>query len=423
MKLVSATLLLLLLRGFSFAQNNALVLNGAFVAMNGGTSATPVYLVVNQSNALGITRPGGGHIISEADYDLVKWNQGAASGSYVYTFGYSTTDYLPFTFNKTGGNANLAVSTQATGAPNTPLPNTVTNMLPSGPVSDASNMAVDRFWRLQVENGVTAPSGDLTFSYRGSENTIAGISCPSNILTAQYWDVSTSTWITPVLGPGSACATSGVGSAQANSVAVLTTTSSQPFVLVKNVNPLPVELLSFAAGCESQEVLAEWATASEINNNYFTVERSGDALNYSAAGRVKGAGNSSAINHYSFTDAEPLSGTSYYRLKQTDYDGKYKYYGPIAVSCASPGEWQLLLQNVPLAGELLGTLYAPEDGQVQLAIYDLQGRAVAVTQRQVVNGSNPLRVDLSSISSGLYFVSISSPAAAAPTLVKKFVKE
>src|ERR1051326_3553894 len=123
-----------------FSQNNALVLNGGFVTLSGGTSSTPIYLVINQTSTSGITRTGG-HIISESDYNFVKWNAGSTNGSYVYPFGYSTTDYIPFTFNKTSGNANVVVSTYETGNPNTPLPNTVTNMNPSGPASDASNMA------------------------------------------------------------------------------------------------------------------------------------------------------------------------------------------------------------------------------------------------------------------------------------------
>ena len=160
MKVLQLFLFSFFLSIFSFSQNNALVLNGAYVKLNGGTSATPVYLVVNQPNVLGITRTSG-HIISESEYNFVKWNEGSATGSYVYPFGYSTTDYLPFTFNKTAGDANLAVSSYATAASdNLPLANTIANMNPSGPVSDASDMVVDRWWRLQVENGVSAPAAD-----------------------------------------------------------------------------------------------------------------------------------------------------------------------------------------------------------------------------------------------------------------------
>jgi len=98
-----------------------------------------------------------------------------------------------------------------------------------------------------VENGTTAPSANLTFSYRGTENTIAGISCPGDVLVSQYWNGAS--WIgVPALNPGSSCVTSGSGSVQANSVSVFTTASSQPFILVKNSNPLSVESFSSPGG-------------------------------------------------------------------------------------------------------------------------------------------------------------------------------
>src|ERR1035437_7004505 len=260
----------------SFSQNNALVLNGAYIMLNGGT--------------VGIVR-NSGHIISEGDYNFVKWDMGAAAGSYQYPFGYSTTDYLPFTFNKTGGNANLAMSTYypTGGTNNTPLANTVTNMNPSGPVSDASNMVVDRWWRMQVENGTIAPTANLTFSYRGSENTIAGISCPTDIITAEYWNGSM--WVGPGMLPGTGCTSAGTGTTQANGVSVFTTNSSQPFVLTKKTNILPIEIIKFSSICDDGQVIVQWTTASEQNNDFFTVERSPDAVKYISIGIVSGSGN------------------------------------------------------------------------------------------------------------------------------------
>ena len=89
--------------------------------------------------------------------------------------------------------------------------------------------------------------------------------------------------------------------------------------------PLPIQLTSFDPSILSNAVQLQWTTASEINNDFFTIERSTDANNWNAIGVVKGAGNSSNNIDYSWMDNTPVSGDSYYRLKQTDFDGKSTY--------------------------------------------------------------------------------------------------
>ena len=96
-------------------------------------------------------------------------------------------------------------------------------------------------------------------------------------------------------------------------------------------NPLPVELASFSALLENKNVNITWTTQSEINNDYFTLERSKNNINYETIAVVDGAGNSTQAHGYSYVDRNPYSGTSYYRLKQTDYDGHYVYFHPVSV--------------------------------------------------------------------------------------------
>jgi hypothetical protein len=72
-------------------------------------------------------------------------------------------------------------------------------------------------------------------------------------------------------------------------------------------------------------VLLEWSTASEENNDYFTIERSFNGVSWVAIGKVNGAGTTTVENFYSFEDKKPVEGISYYRLKQTDYNGEYSY--------------------------------------------------------------------------------------------------
>ncbi|MBI2270656.1 MAG: T9SS type A sorting domain-containing protein [Bacteroidetes bacterium] len=95
---------------------------------------------------------------------------------------------------------------------------------------------------------------------------------------------------------------------------------------------LPVEWLYFNALHNVDEVRIEWATASETNNNYFTLERSGDGILFDGIATITGAGTSSKRINYYTSDKNPLAGISYYRLKQTDFDGKFTYSEIVSVN-------------------------------------------------------------------------------------------
>lgn len=209
----------------SFAQNNALVLNGAYMILDGGTPATNIYLVVDQSNPLGIVRLGGGHINSEGQYNIVKWNAGTSTGAYTFPFGVgaNAADYIPFTFNKTtAASSDISMSTWTTNAQNMPHPSVsnvaaVSNMIG---VPDSVQNAIDRFWDIQSSASVTA---DLTFSYRGSENTTL---VPSDPFKAQHWNGTS--W-DPQTGTGNAGVTTGIGTVGP----VLAQTTFSPWTLTR----------------------------------------------------------------------------------------------------------------------------------------------------------------------------------------------
>lgn len=140
-------------------------------------------------------------------------------------------------------------------------------------------------------------------------------------------------------------------------------------------NPLPIELLSFTAKYQDGIVLLNWATGSEINNDYFTLERSRDALNAEIIGFVDGAGNSSRTLHYQFVDRDPLPGISYYRLKQTDYDGSFEYSQWMAVQVDGiGGRLQALAISQPQG--LLLRIFTPTERQLQIQLADIYGRIV-----------------------------------------------
>lgn len=96
---------------------------------------------------------------------------------------------------------------------------------------------------------------------------------------------------------------------------------------------LPIKLMSFTASLKDKtKVELSWITAAELNNDFFTVERSINGLNFTAIATVKGAGNSSVRRSYSATDSHPPQGAGYYRLRQTDFNGEYTFSQIVAIN-------------------------------------------------------------------------------------------
>ena len=125
-------------------------------------------------------------------------------------------------------------------------------------------------------------------------------------------------------------------------------------------------------------------------------------------------------------DEVPYSIT-YYRLKQTDYDGKYEYFGPISISINAEDiyQWQLFLLGTPASDELKIKLSLPDNfssgnsSQPNLEIIDLQGRILKLENLSVISGINYLQIDLSDVSVGMYFIRIYNNNK---SLQEKFVK-
>jgi hypothetical protein len=102
-----------------------------------------------------------------------------------------------------------------------------------------------------------------------------------------------------------------------------------------NTNPLPITLLSFTAVPDGNRVKLDWVTATEENNDYFTIEKSKNGIDWAEVLQKSGAGNSNTNIAYYDYDNDPYAGTSYYRLKQTDFNGQFKYSDMVPVEFAS----------------------------------------------------------------------------------------
>jgi hypothetical protein len=130
-------------------------------------------------------------------------------------------------------------------------------------------------------------------------------------------------------------------------------------------NPLPIQLLTFTAEPVGDQVHCAWTTASESNNAFFTVERSRDAWGYDPVGTVPGAGESQATLHYGFIDPEPFEGLSYYRLRQTDFDGLSTVSDAVPVLFQPPVDLRVAVDG-RVFGNVAGSLLRVWDGTGRL---------------------------------------------------------
>jgi hypothetical protein len=173
-------------------------------------------------------------------------------------------------------------------------------------------------------------------------------------------------------------------------------------------NPLPVELINFTSVINGREIILVWNTATEINNFGFDIERNIAQKGWEKIGFVKGNGNSSIPQKFSFTDLLRSATSLSYRLKQIDYDGNYKYSKEINIELGDvpghPIEYKLS-QNYPNpfnpATRIAYSL--PVDGLVSLKVYDALGKEVStLVNENKKAGSYEVMFDGSRLASGVY---------------------
>lgn len=141
---------------------------------------------------------------------------------------------------------------------------------------------------------------------------------------------------------------------------------------VNATSPLPIDLIAFDAVLNDDKVDVSWTTASEINNDYFAVEKSLDGIAWEVVGLVEGAGNSSNRVEYSLIDTDPYIGISYYRLKQTDYNGDFSYSDVVAVDNIASGSFAVFPN--PSNGEEINVIVnGVAESEIVIVIYDILG--------------------------------------------------
>jgi hypothetical protein len=166
------------------------------------------------------------------------------------------------------------------------------------------------------------------------------------------------------------------------------------------VSPLPVELLYFDARPTAQEVILDWATATEQENAGFTIERSQDLHQWEDLVHSPGSGNSQSMIVYQARDPRPLPGTSYYRLKQVDLDGT------AALSDVRAVEWKADASMLVWPNPARSVVQVHSDGPVKVQVFNAMGQEVQVPQQRTDLGA---LLSIEHLPSGPYYIRPQGP--------------
>jgi hypothetical protein len=170
---------------------------------------------------------------------------------------------------------------------------------------------------------------------------------------------------------------------------------------------LPVELMSFDAVVKNDAVEISWMTASEKNNSFFSVERSKNGIDFETFKTIQGAENSTVQRNYFVVDKNAFFGLSYYRLKQTDANGKYSYSEIKSVNFAHDTKFQMSVFPNPIHenNSLFVSISSDKNDKVVLSITDMSGKIVAEKEVKFENSNTNVEVK-HNFEPGIYFVKV-----------------
>ena len=173
-----------------------------------------------------------------------------------------------------------------------------------------------------------------------------------------------------------------------------------------NINVLPVELTDMKVKCEGENALVSWTTASETNNNYFTIQRSSDGKDFHTIGTVNGSGTTNQYTSYGFEDENPLAGISYYRLSQTDYDGTTETFDVLAFNndCKEHLFSVHLYPNPVTDNQLTLEMNLRTENYSDIYIVNTMGKIISTVYSGIFlgKGSHDMVIPVDDLTSGVY---------------------
>ena len=334
---------------------------------------------------------------------------GGSSSSFIYT---GSTGFIKYLSCAASSTKTFPVGHTNSSAGYVPL---VITFNTGSTTDDYSVIAVDKVTNDGTRNGTaytstvvkamwfiteTVSGGsnvNMQFQWNGTDEATSFVrsSCYMSHYTNSAWD-----------NPGSN------GSASGSNPYTFTysnyTGTFSPFGMGGSGGPLPVKLLYFKAKNQNGTSHITWATASEINNDYFNIEKSKDGKNFEIIGKINGAGNSQQILKYEFIDSNLASGINYYRLKQTDYNGEFSYSDIEIINNYKENENKIKLSLYPVpATDLINIeLNSVADLKTRVKVLNILGNPVLEKNITLQRGNNHVEMDINNLPEGVYFIQI-----------------
>jgi hypothetical protein len=341
-----------------------------------------------------------GYLVSEGQTSFLQWNTDATANTYIFPFGVSGS-HIPFTFQKnTAVATNIEIATWGTSPDNQ-------TMIPVGTTLAAAkgtSQLIDRWW--EITPSVTLPA-DLTFRWTTSETSSVNYTGDpmSYHWNGSDWDnISGSAGLESITATWTSYSGGGGGG-----------------------GPLPIDLWYFDAehNPSTGNVDLSWATSSETNSEFFTVEKSRGGKDFEFVATIPGAGTSKQTVNYSAADEDPYLGLTYYRLKRTDFDNECKYSHLVPVTIMENLQFSVWPNpardklEITFGNESKGTILPLHpDKNAEIRIYDSEGRIV---YNKAFDGTfYKFSIDISAFEQGMYLVSLN---ANNDLHTAKFVKE
>ncbi|HRE41798.1 MAG TPA: hypothetical protein PLG90_10745 [Ignavibacteria bacterium] len=262
------------------------------------------------------------------------------------------------------------------------------------------------YWDISPNPGASGYTYNVTLNYQ--PNTLGNIRFESEVRMIKSDNGGTS--YTPYLNPGMGTDEYTLDTLL-KTVTVYGLTSFSLFGITGSDGPLPVELSSFTATAERNNINLNWTTATEINNSGFDIERkSVGETEWSKIANIQGNGNSSEPKNYSYSDRNLSTGKYNYRLKQIDYNGNFEYFNLSSeISVGIPDNYDMS-QNYPNPFNPATKINydLPFDSRVSLKVYDMLGREVfsVLNNEQINAGYHTAQINFGSMASGTYFYRI-----------------
>ncbi|MGV3631076.1 MAG: T9SS type A sorting domain-containing protein [Bacteroidota bacterium] len=197
-----------------------------------------------------------------------------------------------------------------------------------------------------------------------------------------------------------------VGGNTATQVARTGMTNFSFLAVDQALTTLPIELLSFTGQNEGLHNLLKWTTNAERDNDFFTLERSQNGFDFAFLAEVDGAGNSNSILDYHSYDFNPYPGVTYYRLKQTDFNGEFTYSNIVALTNELDKITVSEAYPNPTNGDVSMDFYSPVNGNIEIKLFDKTGRLILEESKTINSGNNPVNLGIESLAKGVYTLEI-----------------